>query len=254
MSYKKSDRSTAQPVDALARHTSSSNFVDNRDSNAQLLAIQAKMAEHTIATQYPSVIQGAFAKLGDVKNKKFIPTAGFTDTEKLEIANWCNDDNNGSNAIRSPFLNTYKHHTAENANNHQYTFQFNWDLASHLDLGGAAHGSVDTPHLQAVQGLHGFGTQTESPVAITKDNVRQPTLNLKYNDPNNAVALSFQETKNCMDEKSILNVRDKLYPKLKSFAETWARNFADKDSGAKKLREQEDPMEGLSLWNSDNSE
>ncbi|HEX8241776.1 MAG TPA: DUF4157 domain-containing protein [Allosphingosinicella sp.] len=192
-------------------------------------------------------IQGVFGELADV-NAKLLPTADFSPAEKLEIANWCVATNHNSNALRQVYANDYQHVFATTANHIDYTAAFDWSLAMHIDFGGAAHGDVDTPHLQAVQMLQGMNGSTVADLMLTKGGLPLVSTDeqwvpstLAYNAGDNAVALSMPEARQCMADSSLNPVKAKIRPKLKAFAEDWATAQADRDSGAKAAREEAGP-------------
>lgn len=186
-----------------------------------------------------SIVQ-AYADLAAVKNDKHLATAAFTDQERLDIANWC-EAHNDTNSVRSAYLNDLQFSYQVTENNIVYDFDFDWTLAMHVDLAGASHGGVPTPHLQLVPYLNGVGTKTQSPVAISKAGVAQPApVPLLFKQAANAIALSFAQAKQCMDDDHLDSVKAQTYAMVRTFSEDWARAFADKDSGAKELRANEE--------------
>ena len=211
--------------------------------------------KHTAQKKNNQIIQFEFTQLSDVKNDKLIPTnSDFSEAQKLKIINWMFSDNNNSNALKQVYKNDYQHNYTTTANNIKYTFTFDWDLAMHIDFGGAAHGGVDTPHLQAVGGLIGMAGTTAAAVTITKDsgdNVDDKVV--AYNDSDNAVGLDYAQSLVCMANKSLNSVKTLIRPKLKSFGESWASTFADKNSGAKDLRMNEE-VEMPNLFGNDDSD
>jgi uncharacterized protein DUF4157 len=192
-------------------------------------------------------VQRVYATVKEVeeKNRKHLPTASFADNDKLTIANWCLARN--SNALRQHYANDYQHAIDVTANEKAYHYTFDWDLAMHIDFGGAAHGSVDTPHLQAIPALTDE-QRTHADVTIAEDgaNAQAHADGLTYNDRDNAVALAMDQAQTCMTAGTLDAVKDDFRPKLRGFAEAWADGEADVKSGAKEKREKkETDVEGI---------
>lgn len=195
-----------------------------------------------------------YNSLDEVANKKFLPTSGnYTDEQKLEIANWCENNNGGSNSIKSAYQEDFAYiYSTVTGNDKNYSFTFMWDLAIHIDLGGAAHGGIDTPHLQAVAGLNGMPGSTKSQVRVdgnASDGSASKKIELLFNSKDNAVFIEYNDLKNCMDAGNLDPVKDKIQPKIIKFSKDWARAYSDKASGAKDERAQEpDDNMGVDLF------
>ncbi len=243
---------SASPFDsslALAKTTDQSQaIIDTPLAAEQQQPLQSKNSTQGLVQRV------VYNSIDDVKNTKFLPTSGnYTDEQKLEIANWCANQNNGSNSIKSAYQKAFALvYSTITDNGKEYSFTFMWDLAMHIDLGGAAHGGVDTPHLQAVPGLNGMAGSTVSQVKIdgnAADGSASREENLLYTSKDNAVFINYADLSLCMNSGNLDPVKDQFKAKIIEFSKAWASSYSDKSSGAKDERAQESDDEfGLSLF------
>lgn len=227
-----------------AKHTPQLQAMESNHYAQQQQVFQKK--ENTDASEV--VQRVVYNSLADVKNNKFLPTSGqYTDNQKLDIANWCANNNDNSNSIKSAYHKEYAYiYSTVTGNDKEFVFTFMWNLALHIDLGGAAHGGVDTPHLQAVSSLkekNGKKIGSTKAKVIIEGNATDGRANeersLTYNSKDNAVFIGYTDTKKCMDAGNLDPVKEKIQDKIKAFSKEWGRNYSDKCSGAKDERAQE---------------
>jgi hypothetical protein len=214
-------------------------MVHNCSSNQQQF-IQKKK-DNCVSNVVQRVV---YNSLVEVANQKFLPSSGnYTDEQKLEIANWCANDNGGSNSIKSTYEKDFAFiYSTVTDNNKDYLFTFMWDLAIHIDLGGTAHGGIDTPHLQAVAGLNGMQGSTKSQVRVdgnAADGSAGTEIELLFNSRDNAVFIEYVDLKRCMDAGNLAPAKEKIQTKIIKFSKDWARAYSDKASGARNERAQE---------------